>query len=102
MPGGEEVTAVFEVQGETAMAWYFVMAHWSLREIQPRIRLDGRPMRILVAENPKAFAEIDTVLTRAVLIGGEVARSASVLLAEIQKRRGPSIGEGDAATYQAV
>jgi hypothetical protein len=84
-----EPCAVFEILGDTAMAWYFVMANWSDWKTQPRITLDGNPMKILLDETADAFAELVAVLNRAATVGGQVGKSAVVLLAEIEQRPAP-------------
>src|SRR5436189_1079587 len=81
-----EPCAVFEVRGDTAIAWYFVMANWSNAKTQPRIKLDGDPMKILFDATAEAFADLIAVLHRAAARDGQVRNSARALLSEIQER----------------
>ena len=81
-----EPCAVFEVRGDTAMAWYFVMANWSDGKTQPTIKLDGEPMKILCDQTAEALAELIEVLKRAAIFDGHVGSSARALLGEIRQR----------------
>jgi hypothetical protein len=78
--------ASFDVKGETALAWYFVMAHWPSRATQPTLQIESSPMKVLLDETPEAFHDLHETLAYAGTRSGLTAKSAKALAQELEKR----------------
>jgi len=75
---------IFDVAGETAYAWYFVMAHWPDPATAPQLRSDVGPPQLIFDPTPGVFQKLRHTLSLALAAGGSVAESASVLLRQIK------------------
>jgi hypothetical protein len=75
---------IFDVAGETAYAWYFVMAHWPDADTAPQLRSDVGPPQLIFDPTPEVFQKLRRTLGLALAAGGSVAESASLLLRQIK------------------
>src|SRR5436190_18554324 len=75
----------FDVQGSSALALYFVMAHWPHKDTQPLIDLEHSPLRLIFRSDPKLHEQLRHTLELAKAVGGQTAESAHSLLAEIDR-----------------
>jgi hypothetical protein len=75
---------IFDVAGETAYAWYFVMAHWPDPATVPQLRSDVGPPQLIFDPTPEVFDKLRRTLNLALAAGGSVAESASLLLRQIK------------------
>jgi hypothetical protein len=83
--------AVFEVSGETALAWYFVMAHWPAPDSQPVVDFSSGAMSLLLRDRKEVFADLRTTLARALPAGGRLHESAVILQDELDHRGGADL-----------
>jgi hypothetical protein len=76
----------FDVQGECAMACYFLMAHWGgIGDL--RLDTVTKPMRLMITlEGPGDVDQLLQVLSKAESLGGSLATSA-IALKEIAHRK---------------
>jgi hypothetical protein len=73
----------FEVSGDGAMAWYFVMAHWPNAETAPQLQCGPGPMQILVEATHENLFVLRCLLTGATKNFGTLAQSSRLLLLEL-------------------
>lgn len=86
MSASEAPVIAFDVKGDPAMAWYFVMAHWPDPATQPSIRIDlGRTIQILVPVTPKSIRDLRATIDQSTRLP-EMAQSAKALLADLDER----------------
>jgi hypothetical protein len=94
MSGSEAPVIAFDVKGDPAMAWYFVMAHWPDRSTQPAIRIDlGTTIQILVPATPECLGILRTTIDRSRDLP-EMRHSADALVAELKRRVLPEFDPG--------
>src|SRR6478735_8848369 len=75
---------IFDVAGETAYAWYFVMAHWPDPDTAPQLRSDVGPPQLVFEPRSDVFHKLRCTLRLAIAAGGSIAESASLLLRQIE------------------
>jgi hypothetical protein len=86
-PRGESrESRAFAVQGETALAWYFVMAYWPSRATQPVLQIESSPMKVLLDDTREVSEHLRSTIAAAGTRGGLMARSAKALIAELDRR----------------
>lgn len=82
-----EPVELFEAEGETALAWYFVLGHWPLDLPQPRLQVDGLIVQILLSRDRRMIADLLAVIEPARNHEGPMLRqSAAALLDQIESR----------------
>jgi hypothetical protein len=72
----------FEVSGEGAMAWYFVMAHWPNQESAPQLSFQAGPIRILIEMTAENLFGLRLLLTRQATNSDSLGKSCKALLIE--------------------
>jgi hypothetical protein len=77
---------VFEVSGDAAMAWYYVMAHWPNPETAPELRFGPGPLHLVFDARPEALYALRCTLKNARGFGGHLAESASGVLMALHKQ----------------
>lgn len=91
---------VFDTIGEASLAWFFVMANWSLPSDKPSFQVRAGS-KVIFCATPGNLAEIDRLIGRAMLTEGPVADSARALKGEFRSRglyhRSESSSDGKAA-----
>lgn len=92
----------FDLSGETALAWYFVMAHWPDEATTPILRFDEGPMRIGVFTTDAAIRILNVTLERSMRLGGNMAKSAVAVLQASSALLTPSSPETRPAIKSAV
>ena len=73
----------FEVCGDVALAWYFVMAHWPDQRTTPELEFGPGPMRLIFDPSPEVLYTLRRTLEQAAGWPGTLGDSASVLLDSI-------------------
>jgi hypothetical protein len=87
MSEGVEPLELFEAEGETALAWYFVLGHWPREIAQPRLQVDGLIVQILLPRTRQAIADLLAVIEPARNHEGPMLRqSVAALLGQIESR----------------
>lgn len=76
---------VFDTLGEASLAWFFVMANWDHASDKPSFQVRAGS-KVIFCASPASIAEIERVLSRAMLTAGPVADSARALRAEFTSR----------------
>jgi hypothetical protein len=78
------VVETFDVDGDGAYAWYFVMAHWPNPETSPQLRLGPGPMQLVLETTAENLYALRCTLKAAIELHGAVAESARGLLNRLE------------------
>ena len=76
----------FDIAGDTALAWYYVMAHWPKWPTCPKLQLNEGPMRVSLQPAASVIDDLRAVLMQAAEAGGDMGHSAKALLASLAEK----------------
>ena len=73
----------FEIGGDVAYAWYFVVAHWPVVATSPQLRTESGPIRLAFNDRPEVLYTLRRTLMGAAVCGGSLGESASKLIGQL-------------------